>query len=28
MPRSFRVMLYGWSSAENDWDSVRVVTAK
>ncbi|HEY9403597.1 MAG TPA: hypothetical protein VIQ24_13110 [Pyrinomonadaceae bacterium] len=28
MPRSFRIMLYGWSSAENDWDSVRVVTAK
>jgi hypothetical protein len=28
MPRSFRVMLYGWSSSENDWDSVRVVTAK
>jgi hypothetical protein len=28
MPRSFRVMLYGWSSAGNDWDSVRVVTAK
>jgi hypothetical protein len=28
MPRSFRVMLYGWSSSENHWDSVRVVTAK
>jgi hypothetical protein len=28
MPRSFRVMLYGWSSSENNWDSVRVVTAK
>jgi hypothetical protein len=28
MPRSFRVMLYGWSSAENHWDSVRVVTVK
>jgi hypothetical protein len=28
MPRSYRVMLYGWSSSENDWDSVRVVTAK
>ena len=28
MPRSFRVMLYGWSNAENHWDSVRVVTAK
>jgi hypothetical protein len=28
MPRTFRVMLYGWSSSENHWDSVRVVTAK
>lgn len=28
MPRSFRVMLYGFSSSENNWDSVRVVTAK
>jgi hypothetical protein len=28
MPRSFRVMLYGFGSSENDWDSVRVVTAK
>jgi hypothetical protein len=28
MPRSFRVMLYGWSSSENHWESVRVVTAK
>ncbi|HYO99992.1 MAG TPA: hypothetical protein VER76_07360 [Pyrinomonadaceae bacterium] len=28
MPRNFRVMLYGWSSSENHWDSVRVVTAK
>jgi hypothetical protein len=28
LPRSFRVMLYGWSSAENDWDSVRLVVAK
>lgn len=28
MPLSFRVMLYGWSSSENNWDSVRVVTAK
>ena len=28
MPRSFRVMLYGFGSSENDWDSVRVITAK
>ena len=28
MPRNFRIMLYGWSSSENHWDSVRVVTAK
>jgi opacity protein-like surface antigen len=28
MPRSFRVMLYGWSSAENGWDSMRLVMAK
>jgi hypothetical protein len=28
MPRSFRVMLYGFGSSENDWDSVRVVTPK
>ena len=28
MPRSFRVMLYGFSSSENNWDSVHVVTAK
>ena len=28
MPRSFRVMLYGFSSSENNWDSVRVVTKK
>jgi arabinan endo-1,5-alpha-L-arabinosidase len=28
LPRSFRIMLYGFSSSENDWDSVRVVTAK
>jgi hypothetical protein len=27
-PRSFHVMLYGFGSSENDWDSVRVVTAK
>jgi hypothetical protein len=28
MPRSFRVMLYGFGSSENDWDNVRVVTPK
>lgn len=28
LPRSFRVMLYGFGSSENDWDSVRVVTVK
>lgn len=28
MPRSFRVMLYGFSSSENNWDSVRVVIPK
>jgi hypothetical protein len=28
MPRSFRVMLYGFGSSENNWDSVRVVTTK
>lgn len=28
LPRTFRVMLYGWSSSENNWDSVRVVTAR
>jgi hypothetical protein len=28
MPRSFRVMLYGFGSSENDWDTVRVVTPK
>ncbi len=28
MPRSFRVMLYGFGSSENDWESVRVVTPK
>ena len=28
LPRSFRVMLYGFGSSENEWDSVRVVTAK
>jgi hypothetical protein len=28
MPRAFRVMLYGFGSSENNWDAVRVVTAK
>ena len=28
VPKSFHVMLYGYSSSENNWDSVRVVTAK
>lgn len=28
MPRGFRVMLYGFGSSENNWDSVRVVTKK
>ncbi|HYP26261.1 MAG TPA: hypothetical protein VE262_06050 [Blastocatellia bacterium] len=28
MPRAFHVMLYGYGSSENNWDSVRVVTAK
>ncbi|HEV2704707.1 MAG TPA: hypothetical protein VGV59_02215 [Pyrinomonadaceae bacterium] len=28
MPRTFHVMLYGFGSSENNWDSVRVVTAK
>ena len=28
LPRAFHVMLYGFSSSENNWDSVRVVTAK
>lgn len=28
MPRSFRVMLYGFGSSENDWDNARVVTPK
>jgi arabinan endo-1,5-alpha-L-arabinosidase len=28
LPRSFHIMLYGYGSSENDWDSVRVVTAK
>lgn len=28
MPKSFHVMLYGYGSSENNWDAVRVVTAK
>lgn len=28
MPRRFHVMLYGFGTSENDWDSVRVVTVK
>lgn len=28
LPRAFRVMLYGFGSSENNWDSVRVVTVK
>jgi hypothetical protein len=28
LPKEFHVMLYGFSSSENNWDSVRVVTAK
>jgi hypothetical protein len=28
MPRSFTVMLYGFGSSENNWDSIRVVTPK
>lgn len=28
LPRRFRVMLYGFSSSENDWDAVRVVTPR
>jgi hypothetical protein len=28
LPRSFHVMLYGFGSSENNWDSVRVVTQK
>ena len=28
MPRNFHVMLYGFGSSENNWDSVRVVTTK
>lgn len=28
IPRAFHVMLYGYGSSENNWKSVRVVTAK
>jgi hypothetical protein len=28
IPRAFHVMLYGFGSSENNWDSVRVVTPK
>jgi hypothetical protein len=28
LPRTFRVMLYGFGSSENDWDAVRAVTLK
>jgi hypothetical protein len=28
LPRTFRVMLYGFGSSENNWDAVRVVTLK
>ena len=28
LPRAFHVLLYGFSSSENNWDSVRVVTVK
>ncbi|HYY42948.1 MAG TPA: hypothetical protein VE775_09470, partial [Pyrinomonadaceae bacterium] len=28
LPRTFRLMLYGFGSSENDWESVRLVTAK
>ena len=28
LPQTFRVMLYGFGSSENNWDSVRVVTLK
>lgn len=28
MPKSFRVMLYGYGSSENNWNSARVVVAK
>lgn len=28
LPRAFRVMLYGFGSSDDQWDSVRVVTVK
>ncbi|HEX8151380.1 MAG TPA: hypothetical protein VF591_29640 [Pyrinomonadaceae bacterium] len=28
LPHTFRLMLYGFGSSENDWDSARVVTLK
>lgn len=28
MPKSFHLMLYGYGSSENNWDSARVVVAK
>jgi hypothetical protein len=28
LPHTFRVMLYGFGSSENDWDAVRVVTLR
>ncbi len=28
MPKTFRVMVYGFGSSENNWDSVRVTTVK
>lgn len=28
MPKTFRVMLYGYGSSENNWDWARVVVAK
>jgi hypothetical protein len=28
LPRTFRVMLYGFGSSEDDWDAVRVITLK
>lgn len=28
LPRSFHVLLYGFGSSENNWDSVRVVTVR
>jgi hypothetical protein len=28
MPKSFHLMLYGYGSSENNWDSARIVTTK